>query len=324
MKNNMYIGNSQQICGVEEHRLIGGRGDNMRLFQVRNGKGLEFTISADRCADISRLSYKGDNYGYFSPTGYVSPAYYDDKGIGFIKSFTGGFLTTCGLTAVGNPCIDEGQELPLHGTISNTPAEHIYWTEDDDTIVIHATMTQAQLFGDKIYMYRKISCSKEENTIEIEDTIENRGSKKVPCMILYHMNIGYPLLSEESELKIPSIKIEARNEHALKEIRNWNKILEPRREFEEQCYYHYFNDEGKASIYNPDIKKGLEISFDPKSLDNFVEWKMFGINDYVLGLEPGNCTPDGRDVLRKEGTLKYLEPGEKKQYKVNLRILEEK
>ena len=37
---------------------------------------------------------------------------------------------------------------------------------------------------------------------------------------------------------------------------------------------------------------------------------MMGKTDYVLGLEPGNCTPDGRDVLRKNGTLRFLEPNE--------------
>lgn len=30
-----------------------------------------------------------------------------------------------------------------------------------------------------------------------------------------------------------------------------------------------------------------------------------------LGLEPGNCNPDGRDVMRKNGTLRFLSPGEK-------------
>ena len=64
---NPYIGHEHQISGVEEHRLVGGRGDNMRLFEVRNGKGLEFTLSADRCSDISRLSFDGVNLGYFSP-----------------------------------------------------------------------------------------------------------------------------------------------------------------------------------------------------------------------------------------------------------------
>ena len=33
---------------------------------------------------------------------------------------------------------------------------------------------------------------------------------------------------------------------------------------------------------------GLSISFDATELDGFVEWKMMGVRDYVLGLECGN------------------------------------
>lgn len=320
--NNKYIGHSSQISGVEEHRLIGGKGDGMRLLEVRNGLGLNFTVSLDRAADISRLSFKGDNFGYFSPCGYVSPAYYDEKGIGFLKSFTAGFLTTCGLTAVGSPCNDEGKELPLHGTVSNTPAEHVYYVEDEEKVVINATINQMGIFSEKLIMYRKIVCSKLSNQIVIEDTIENMGDKKTPIMILYHMNVGYPLLSENAELQIPSNQITARNEHAQKDIKTWRKMLEPQANFEEQCYYHKFDAEiGTARIFNPDIEKGLCISFNTKTLDYFVQWKMLGEKDYVLGLEPGNCYPDGRDVMRRENTLKFIEPGEKITYRVKIDMI---
>lgn len=66
MDQSVYLGHPSQLCGVEEVRLVGGKGDGMRLLQVRNAAGLELTISADRCADISRLIFKGDNMGYFS------------------------------------------------------------------------------------------------------------------------------------------------------------------------------------------------------------------------------------------------------------------
>ena len=101
---NKYIGHESQLYGVEEHRLVGGRGDGMRLLQVKNGKGLEFTVSADRCADISRLSYRGINMGYFSPCGYVAPAYYDDKGVGFLKSFSAASPTTSCSLALHAAC----------------------------------------------------------------------------------------------------------------------------------------------------------------------------------------------------------------------------
>ena len=322
--NNKYIGHSSQISGVEEHRLVGGKGDGMRLLEVRNGLGLQFTVSADRAADISRLSFKGDNYGYFSPCGYVAPGYYDDKSAGFLKSFTAGFLTTCGLTAVGSPCVDDGQELPLHGTVNSAPAEHIYYTEDDDCIIINATINQAGIFTDKLMMYRKIICSKRSNQITIEDTIENIGDKRSPLMILYHMNIGYPLLSEHAKLDISSSEVIARNEHAKEDISNWNTMLEPQADYEEMCYYHKFDtDKGAAKIFNPDINKGLSITFDTKSLDYFVQWKMLGIKDYVLGLEPGNCHPDGRDKMRAENRLKFIEPNEKVVYKVKIEMIQD-
>ena len=73
MMYDNYTGHPTQCYGVEEHRLVGGKGDGMRLFEVRNGKGLEFTIAADRAADISRLTFGGYNLGFFSPCGYVAP-----------------------------------------------------------------------------------------------------------------------------------------------------------------------------------------------------------------------------------------------------------
>lgn len=42
---NPYIGHETQISGVEEHRLVGGKGDGMRLYEATNGKGLELTLS---------------------------------------------------------------------------------------------------------------------------------------------------------------------------------------------------------------------------------------------------------------------------------------
>lgn len=104
---NPYIGHDSQCYGIEEHRLVGGKGDGMRLLEIRNGKGLELTVSPDRGADISRLRCRGVNLSYFSPCGYVGPAYYESEGAGWLKSFTAGFLTTCGLRVVGSPCVDE-------------------------------------------------------------------------------------------------------------------------------------------------------------------------------------------------------------------------
>lgn len=318
---NPYIGHESQLYGVEEHRLVGGKGDGMRLLQVRNGKGLEFTVTPDRCADISRLCFRGMNMGYFSPCGYVAPAYYDDKGDGFLKSFYSGFLTTCGLTAVGTPCEDAGEVLPLHGTVSHIPAEHVYWEADETEIRIHARICDERIFSHKLILNRTIICSLQENKFTIKDTIVNRGDTESPVMILYHMNMGYPLLSEKAVVKIPSVSVVPRNERAVQGLDSWSEMLPPQKQFEEQCYYHSFDHKGRASIFNPEIGQGLEITFDADSLKCFTEWKMMGQRDYVLGLEPGNCTPDGRDRVREAGDLTVLAPGECVSYEVQVAMM---
>ncbi len=319
---NPYIGHETQISGVEEHRLTGGKGDGMRLYEICNGLGLELCVSPDRNGDITRLRFLGRNMSYMSPCGYVAPAYYDKTGSNWLSSFTAGYLTTCGLQAVGSPCTDQGEELPLHGSIANLPCEQAYWEEDEEDIRIHTVTRDEVIFGRKMVLNRTITVSKKENVFTIDDEIENRGDQTYPLEILYHMNIGYPLLDEDSVITIPSSEVLPRDEHAAEDIANWMHMEKPQAGYQERCYYHKFPDEfGKASIYQPKLETELQISFNAKELDGFVEWKMMGVRDYVLGLECGNCYPDGRDVMRRSGMLKFLAPGEKKHYQVKVELI---
>lgn len=318
---NPYVGHDTQYYGVEEHRLVGGKGDGMRLFEVNNGKGLELVISPDRCGDITRLKFKGVNLSYMSPCGYVAPAYYDRVDANWLKSFTAGFLTTCGLEAVGSPSVDEGELFPLHGSIANQPCEVAYWTEDEEYLTVHTLVKDEVIFARKLRMERTIKVSKKANEFEIIDKIINTGDTEEPIEILYHMNMGYPLLDEDSIITIPAEEVVPRDEHAAEDIANWMHMQKPTPGYKERCYYHKFKDKnGVASIYQPKLDMGLSIHFDTEELDGFVEWKMMGVRDYVLGLECGNCYPDGRKAMRESGMLKFLAPGESKCYKVKVKV----
>lgn len=320
---NKYIGHQHQIYGVEEMRLCGGKADGMRILQIRNGNGLELTVSADRCADIPRLTFKGYNFGYFSPCGYVAPQYYDKDGVGFLKSFTAGFLTTCGLTAVGNPCNDNGEELPLHGTIANTPCENIrHWIEDNAIHVV-ATVRDAEIFSHKLLLEREYIIYLDKNEITLTDTIKNIGSNECPLEILYHCNMGYPLLDENAVISIPSTEVAPRNEHSKTGIDRWCEVEKPQNGYEEMCYYHTIKGDATVSIFNKKINKGLVMNYDANNLKQFVQWKMMGEYDYVMGLEPANCLPDGRNVMREKGMLETLKAGEERVFKLNFKFVEE-
>jgi len=214
---------------------------------------------------------------------------------------------------VGSPCVDEGEVLPLHGTISNTPATLLATLQNENELTVILEVRDCAIFNRKLVLNRKYTFSYTENKISVEDNIVNEGDSESPLLVMYHCNMGYPLLSENAKVYIPNKGVTPRNDHAKGEMPNALKMEVPQACYEESCfYYDVIEKDGlaRAGIYNDDIQKGVVIAYDKSTLDKFTQWKMMGKKDYVLGLEPGNCTPDGRDVLRKNGELKFIKPNE--------------
>lgn len=319
---NKYIGHESQLYGVEEHKLVGGRGDGLTLFEVRNGAGLEITFSKDRAMDIPRLSLGGVNLGFFSPAGYVAPTYYDDRGFGFLKSFTAGFLTTCGFCNVGIPCEDGGEVLPQHGTLSNIPAEYVNHYIENGEIHIKTQIRDAAIFARKILMEREYIIPLFKNELTLKDTVTNIGSSDYPLQMLYHFNMGYPLVSESAVLEISADNVRPATAVAEAGIKDCKKMESPQANYEEQCFVYDIKGEAEIKLYNPAIKKGVVMRYDTKSLPYFTEWKMMGEYDYVLGLEPANALTIGRAASRERGILEFLAPDQSKTHIIKFEFIE--
>lgn len=324
-----YIGHRDQLMRVKRIKMQDGKADGVELLDVTNRSGMHFDVNVSRGMDIPYLDFCGENVGFISPCGIVAPTYFDDKGLGFLKSFTAGFLTTCGLKLAGAPCEYEGQSYGLHGNISHTPAEEVrYFIQEDGEnpcVTIQGTVRDAIIFGDKLRLDREIKCFYQDRKFTIHDKVTNEGYQKVRHMILYHCNIGYPILSPESEVYIPALETKARNAHAQEGISAWMKPEEPDAAYEEMCYYHTLrpdtNNHATVAVYNPSLDMGIAIELDLTTLDHLVQWKMMGAGDYVMGLEPANATIDGIEDAVKNGSMKYLEAGEAVEYNLTFHIL---
>jgi len=328
-----FVGNIHQLFKVLKYKLMDGRAEDVKMFDIQNGSGMNFNINIDRGMDIPFLSYKGKNVGFVSPCGIVAPQYFDDQGVGFLRGFTAGFMTTGGLQYVGAPCEYGGESFGLHGRISNTPADNysceIKQQEDGLAYVeMNGLMNEGRIFQDQLSLRRNIKCYYQDKSIEITDKVTNEGYKTAQHMILYHCNIGYPILSPSSEVIIPSLEVIGRNEHSVSGINDWNKVQAPTPGYEEMCYYHKLkadaNNRATVAIYNHECELGIAIEFDTSTLDHFVQWKMMGQSDYVMGLEPSNTTIDGIEDAINKGTMKYLEPNETVEYKLVVKIIEGK
>jgi hypothetical protein len=324
-----YVGDFNQLFSLKEYTLSGGRANGVKAIDVKNGSGLEFTVVADRCMDIAGLSLKGVNCSYLNKTGIVSPEYYEKDGNGFLRSFFGGFLTTCGLRNVGVPCEDEGENFPLHGRISNIPAEEFSavteWHNGVPVLTISGKMKEARMFGENLVLTRKITCRYGENKIYIQNAVENLGFRREGVMLLFHFNMGYPLLDEDAVLVTPTGKLMPRDAEAQKGEANFNRFQPPTKDYAEQVFYHDLkaDQSGKTSValINHKLGIGAALHLNKKQLGNFIQWKQMGEGEYVLGMEPANCLVGGRAEARKSGTLDYIHPGEIRNFDLVVEIV---
>lgn len=329
-QEKMYVGSPKQLIRVDKVTMEEGKAKGVSMLNVHNRSGMSFGVCADRGLDIPYLNFNGENVGFISPCEIVAPAYFDDKALGFLKSFTAGFLTTCGLKMAGAPCSYDGKDYGLHGNYSHTPATQVRYEvaelENGAEIRIQGTVRDAEIFGDKLRLDRMITCAYREKKFTIHDRVTNEGYRKARHMILYHMNIGYPMLAPDSEIYIPATETVARNAHAQTGLATCKQAQEADPNYEEMCYYHRLmtdaNGFATVAIFNPTIDMGVAIRFDAKTLDHFVQWKMMGAGDYVMGLEPGNSTIDGIEDAIQNGSMKYLAPQECVDYTIEVHMLE--
>lgn len=325
-----YVGDPSQLFGIKDCYLNGGRATGVRAVEIRNGSGLEFTVLPDRGMDISQLSFKGINFSYLSKTGIVSPVFYEPDGTGFLRNFYAGFLTTCGLTNVGVANQDDGEDLGLHGRISNTPAEQVCASvevvRDNPEISVKGQMRQAKVFGENLLLKREISTWFSINKIKIIDTVMNLGYSLEPLMLLYHFNIGYPLLSEKAYLISTAKKITPRNDDAAKGLKDYNAFTAPVNGYKENVFFHEIAaaKDGTAfgAIYNKKFELGIAIWFNTSELPRLTQWKQMQAGEYANGIEPSNCNVEGRASARKEGSLQFIRPGEIRTFHIEIEVID--
>jgi hypothetical protein len=282
--------------------------------------------------DISSASYKGSNLVYLTPNGEVHPAYYEPQGAGWLRIFFGGLLTTCGLTTIGAPGRDGDEDLGLHGRYAATPAHQVCdrsrWVGDDYVLEASGVMEECQLFGDKLRLTRTISSRAGAKTLAIHDVVENFGHRTSPFTILYHINFGFPLLDAASRAIVGAAESTPFNERSARGMAEMLAFSDPVAGYEEQNFSHRMTVDAEGSAYaalvNLELHDGLGvyIKFDGRALPYLNEWKMMGEGDYVAALEPCNAPCENRGALRQRGLLPFLAPGEVREIRVEIGVLE--
>lgn len=326
-----YTGTPDQVAGIRLVEALEGVERGSRRLEVWTGSGLTFTVLPDRGMDISACHYKGLSLAWQSPIGDANPAFYEPSGNGWLRTFQGGMLVTCGLDTFGAPVRDGNVELGQHGRATSLPARelehHARWEGQEYHLELRGNMRQAKVFGENLLLERRISTSLGSNRINLEDTVTNEGTVPQAHMILYHINTGFPLLSENTVLKLDSLEILPQDEESRHGFDEWASFQPPTHGFLEQNFVHRPRPSpdgwAEAQVLNPKLGLGLRLRYHTSNLPYLNEWKMMAEGLYVLAVEPMNCNYlPGRAAMRAQKTLPELQPRESRKYRIELEVLE--
>lgn len=325
-----YTTDMEQIAYARMSVLSEGDGRGNRIIEVNNGSGLTFTVVPDRGMDIVEASFRGIPLAFRAPGGHVNPGKVESNGFGFLRSWAGGLLTTCGIRHVGPPEEDTANPLDahrgLHGRISAQSAADVgivrEWRGNRYEIALAGTLREAMMFGENLRLQRKITTALGDNTIYVEDKISNLGSIPEFIQILYHCNLGYPAIAPGTRLEATEHTVTPRDAEAASGLENWHIIPEPQAGVKEQCFIHNIpaTNAGWAEIATINDVAGLRITvaYDTATLPNLVQWKLAQNGRYVLGLEPTNATLSGRIKDIASGHAPKIEPGEVMTFRIRL------
>jgi len=326
------VGDLRQLADIRPFELVDGSERGTRGIRLYNAAGLDLTLLTDRGMSITNLFCRGVPLPLLSAVGGVHPFFTEPTGLGWLRTWPVGFLTTCGLTQAGPPCNDNGQELGLHGRAAGIPARNVRWGAewqgDEYILWAEGTVAEVAFFGDHVTLQRRIWTTLTEPRFWIEDQVENHGFEPAPHMLLQHFNLGFPLVDATTRLALPPHTTQPRTEIAKTGLENCLEFQEPTPGYQEQVFFHDLqpdaNGRVEVSLVNPafDGGRGLSVTwrYAKSEYPILVEWKMMGEGTYVVGIEPSNSYIRGRVEERKAGTLVILQPQEIRTYSIEIEI----
>lgn len=323
------VGSVQQLAYIRPVIYTEGRAAGLPAYTVKNGP-LSFVAMAGKSLDIAELSYRGVNVSFLAKPGLMGRNHFDTNGDEALRSIMGGLMFTCGLENICAPCNSGGKDYPMHGRMRTTPAEHVSasadWDGDAYRLRLSGEMREAELFGENLVLRRTIETTYGSRSILVRDEIENEGFRPEPMMLLYHVNVGYPLLSEASQLILPTRSVTPRDATSEPHAAEWAEMSAPKDNEPEYVFIHDLAADGNgdtfAALFNEELCLGIKLTFNKKNLPYFMQWKSTASGDYVMGLEPANSRVYGRLDHEKQGDLHHLAPFARETMEIEITLLE--
>lgn len=327
---------------VTVRTLHGGRQEGVAETLVDAGD-ITFSIIPTRGMGIWWAKYRGRPLFWQSPQREaVHPMHVNlerNNGFGWLDGFCEG-IVRCGLCWHGAPGVDEitnnfgnitRAQLSLHGRIANIPASSVSiagWRQGKRYIIeITGVVHEEGPYQEKLELVSRTQVELGGNTIYLHDEVTNLSKERTsPLEMLYHINFGPPALSRGSRM-IYSGSAVPFNERSAEVFDKHTTFSGKIKGFIEECYFIDLAPRSKGEtgtmLVNARGNFAVYELHNKKQLKNFTLWKQLGVDEYVVGFEPGTSLVNNRSIERKAGRLEFIAPGETRKFDVVVGALEE-
>ncbi|MCG8649724.1 MAG: aldose 1-epimerase family protein [Pirellulales bacterium] len=328
--------NAETRAGVihtRHGRFIGGTADQVEVVEIDTG-AVRVLILPSRGMSIWKMEAAGIRFGWDSPVaGPVHPSLvplFDPSGIGWLEGFDE-LVVRCGLHSNGAPEHDDRGHLlhPLHGRIGNLAANSlsIEFDEASGRLEVIGEVLESRLFIQRLRLRSKIRFQAGSADVELLDDVTNDLSQPTTMQLLYHINVGTPILGPGATVEAPLDSLAPKDALSASEIDRWDQYDGPQPGYAERVYFSRLrSDESNltaAMLRSADGESGLGVSFKTNGLSRFVLWKNTAAasDGYVTGLEPATNFPNTRSFEEKQGRVVEIGGGETKSFRVTLHPL---
>ncbi len=314
-------------------RFIGGAADQVEVVEIDTGV-VRVTVLPTRGMSIWKIEAEGVRFGWESPvTGPVHPSLvpiFDPSGLGWLEGFDE-LVVRCGLESNGAPEFDEKGVLryPLHGRIGNLSADSlsIEYDEASGRLELIGEVLESRLFFKRFRMKSRVRVHAGSYRVDLLDDVTNELSTTASMQLLYHINVGAPVLKSGCVLEAAIEEIAPKDERSASEMNQWNQFGEPEPGYQERVYFGRLlageSNETIAMLRSADRKRGFAITYNVTKLPYFILWKNTGAlsDGYVVGLEPATNFPNTRSFEAEQSRLIQIEPSDTASFRVSLEPL---
>ena len=297
------ISNFQQLATLRRYTVNDGIEKGIEVIDCDNGT-LRFLLNVTKACDMMQLYHKGQNMTFVSKNGFMK------REVPFGKRFEGGMLYTCGLDSAG-----EREGFEEHGSFHNTPAQILRAECSEEGIIVEAVIRDTEVCGKNLILRRTITSKIGSDRVSVVDRLSNEAYRDEKYCLLYHVNVGYPMMDAGAKIVGDITDCQPRTEWAEKKMKTAFQVEAPIPNFEETCYYFKLK-KPEVSLVNETIGKKFTVSYSGDTLPEFLAWKSIASGDYAVGLEPTTTKLDGLFEYSTIGA------GETLEFRVELSVTE--